>query len=417
MANTSPDLLAREILAACLEENRWRGRAFDALAVQCFAPDNAQKAGAALFGILVEALADRFDPRLCQLYTELFTELAGRAGLGWDTQELRSRYTRVRQPRKWSGDVAEVCVLSRVTLGADVVVTSVVLDALKQRFPQARLRLVGARKNYELFAADDRIDHILFEYPRASSVPERLASANTLQTLVDRPDTLVVDPDSRLTQLGLLPVCAEERYLFFESRCLGDDHAPLGDLTTEWVQQVFGISDVRPYIAPCGPVLDSEEVPSQPAITVSLGVGGNPAKRLSAEFEGELLRLLVRTGASILVDCGAGGEEAERAERAVAAAGAIPNQLMLWRGSFAGFSRQIARSRLYVGYDSAGQHVAAACSTPLLVVFAGEVCERMFQRWRPVGAGPTTVLRASKLDETELLRQAETAVRRALSLA
>ena len=35
-----------------------------------------------------------------------------------------------------------------------------------------------------------------------------------------------------------------------------------------------------------------------------------------------------------------------------------------WEGSFAGFAAIIAASRLYVGYDSAGQHVAAACGVP-----------------------------------------------------
>jgi ADP-heptose:LPS heptosyltransferase len=57
----------------------------------------------------------------------------------------------------------------------------------------------------------------------------------------------------------------------------------------------------------------------------------------------------------------------------------------VWAGSFAGFAERIAASHLYIGYDSAGQHVAAACGVPLISIFAGYPVERMFYRWRPVG--------------------------------
>ena len=38
---------------------------------------------------------------------------------------------------------------------------------------------------------------------------------------------------------------------------------------------------------------------------------------------------------------------------------------MMWEGSFAGFAAHIQKSKFYVGYDSAGGHVAAACGVPL----------------------------------------------------
>jgi len=43
-----------------------------------------------------------------------------------------------------------------------------------------------------------------------------LLAADALTTLGD--DTLIVDPDSRLTQLGLYPVAPDYRYFFFDSR-------------------------------------------------------------------------------------------------------------------------------------------------------------------------------------------------------
>jgi hypothetical protein len=210
--------------------------------------------------------------------------------------------------------------------------------------------------------------------------------------LLSQPDSIVIDPDSRLTQLGLLPVCAEENYYFFESRAYGGDgDQSLGALTRQWVAETFGVEDARAYIAP---------KPGPPAgITVSLGVGENTAKRVGGEFENGLLRALA--GPSTLVDKGAGGEEAER----VAAAGAGLD-LRYWDGAFAPFAAAIAGSRLYAGYDSAGQHVAAACGVPLVSVFAGFPAPRMFSRWRPTGPGHVQVVRVERgVDRADVLKR------------
>ena len=60
-----------------------------------------------------------------------------------------------------------------------------------------------------------------------------------------------------------------------------------------------------------------------------------------------------------------------------------PALLHVHDGSYASFASHIAQSSLYLGYDSAGQHVAAAAGVPLVSVFTGYVSERMFSRWRP----------------------------------
>jgi ADP-heptose:LPS heptosyltransferase len=114
-------------------------------------------------------------------------------------------------------------------------------------------------------------------------------------------------------------------------------------------------------------------------ITVSLGVGENAAKRLDDAQECELLRTLAETGASILVDKGGSTEERERVERAL-----LPG-MRTHDGAFAPFAAQIAKSKLFVGYDSAGGHVASASGVPLISIAKGFVSERMAARWRPNG--------------------------------
>ncbi len=359
MTSTSCSEIARDLLA--------RAIAGDAPAV--LPPALLDDAcGQALFGILAEGLADRFEPALCDVYADLFAP----ALPGADAQ----RYRRVRRPRAVTTEPRTVFVLSRVTLGADVAVTSVLLDAAKQRFPRAQIVFVGPQKNYQLFAADPRIAHAPVAY-RRGTLQERLAVRHDLEALLAGSGAIVIDSDSRLTQLGLLTVCPEDLYHLFESRGFGGaTDAPLPQLAAAWAEETFGIAGAKPYVALANPPAH------RGAIAVSLGVGENPAKRLPDPFEENLLALLAESGAEICIDKGAGGEEAARVERAAARSGV---RATFWDGSFAGFAAIIAAARLYVGYDSAGQHVAAAAGVPLVSIFAGFPALRMFQRWRPSG--------------------------------
>jgi hypothetical protein len=356
-----------------------------------------------------------------------------------------------------------VFVLSRVTLGADVAVTSVLLAAAKQRFPHAEIVFVGPRKNYELFAGDPRLRHADMAY-RRGGLRERLAVWDPLKALLAAPDSVVIDPDSRLTQLGLLPVCPEDAYHLFESRGYGrETDRSLPDLAAAWAAETFGVSGAKPYVAlsrishtppadvaralvpavsrlistrvragdemshaSVGMSADAagtsaratssdsntcEEVGLERSVAgghtaVSLGVGDNPAKRIPDPFEERLLALLASRSAALVIDKGAGGEEAARVDRAVQRSGV---QAAFWEGSFAGFAALIAASRLYVGYDSAGQHVAAACGVPLVAIFAGFAAPRMFHRWRPTGER-TTVIRVDRPDPLETLERVRAAI-------
>jgi ADP-heptose:LPS heptosyltransferase len=395
LASISCNERAASLLDSCL-----RGAAWPPELLRGLLGDDCSEA---LFRIVAEGLADRFEPSLCDIYAALFAEAIAPG----ESAALVERYRRVRIPRAVEGRPRRVFVLSRVTLGADVAVTSVILDAAKRRFPDAAVYLAGPRKNWELFAADPRIEHLPIEY-RRGTLRERLAAWPELRAAFAAPDSIVIDPDSRLTQLGLLPVCPEERYHFFESRAYtvdGDDDAALPELTRRWAAETFGIADAKAYAAP----LDWISEADTGIVTISLGVGENAAKRIPDPFEEELLKLLAQSGAPLRIDRGAGGEEAARVERAITRSGA---KVQTWNGSFAGFAALIARSKLYVGYDSAGQHVAAACGTPLISVFAGFSCPRMFSRWRPTGLGRIDVIRVDNPDPALVLDQIRRAINR-----
>ena len=378
MESTSADSQAQQLLEHCLAGMPYPEHLLDDLIIG----DSSR----ALFRIVVERLADLFEPRLCPVYADVFSEVIARRIPELHAEHLFARYERVRRPRKFERDAAKirnVFVLSRVTLGADVAITSIILDAAKKRFPGAQIYFAGPQKAWELFEADPKLQHIAIAYGRSGTLDDRLSVWQALRETVRKPWAIVIDPDSRLTQLGLLPICAEDDYYFFESRSYGGEgDESLPALTRRWVLETFGVAGAQPYIRTG---LTASEV----ATTVSFGVGENPAKRLPDPFEEEILRQLPRP---ILIDRGAGGEEADRVERAVARAG---EGVAMWDGSFAGFAAHIERSHLYVGYDSAGGHVAAACGVPLISIFTGFASERMFQRWRPTGSGPIHIVRLS----------------------
>ncbi len=346
-----------ELLDCCLRGETWPGELLNRAL--------AEQEGRAFLSIVVERLGDLFEPRLCQVYEELF-----RAVIGKVCPELKAR---VRQgPAR--GRPARACrmvyVLSRVTLGADVAVSSVLLDAAKRRYPGAEIVFVAPRKNYELFAGDPRIRHLDAPYARTGALRDRLQASASLWF----EDGIVLDPDSRLTQLGVISVCPEPNYFWFNSRMYGgqgNDRLP--DLAARWAREVLDVEDAQPYIAP----LPSDEQAAE--ITVSLGVGENPAKRISDNFERDLLAILVRTGCSVLVDEGGSEEESARVHAI------LPPGARTHRGAFAPFAARIARSRLFVGYDSAAGHVASACGVPQIAIMNGFVSERMLARWRPLG--------------------------------
>ena len=396
MQSTSCKEIAQRVLEQCIAGKPPKALPYALIEEPC---------SAALFSVLVEGLADRFEPALCDAYARLFSQAIAHV-TGEEAGRIVSRYEYVRRVRPVISEPKTVVVLSRITLGADVAVTSVMLAAAKQRFPNARLIFAGPRKNYELFAADPAVEHATIDYPRGS-LRERVAAAQRLQELAADTGCLVIDPDSRLTQSGLLAVCAEEQYRFFESRgyCPETD-SPLPVLASRWAAETLCVSGAKPYVALTG------SLERKPRIAVSLGVGENMAKRIEDPFEERLLALLAALGLPIVVDKGAGGAEAERVEQAVARSGA---KVEYWKGSFAGFASIIAGSSLYVGYDSAGQHVAAACGIPSVVIFAGFPAPRMFDRWRP-SAAASQVIRIDDPEPARVLAHVSAALERATNI-
>jgi ADP-heptose:LPS heptosyltransferase len=421
----------------------------------------------ALFPGLIERLNDSFDPAACDLYDRIFAQVIdyyrrfpqarlpqarefdeALRGFGlMNEADLLARKSSILNPRSSILDpqssILKVLLLSRVTIGADVAVTSVIIAKLRALLPRAEFVLLGPAKLRELFGGDGRVRIREIKYERGGGALSRLMSwIDVVEAARDEisglqaDEFLLIDPDSRLTQLGLLPLLEDERkYLFFESRSYQvlqdiDESNPqsqspnpqsIGQLASCWANEVFGVTgETFPYVALPDEhrnfglrVVEKLRRAGASRITaVSLGVGGNQSKRVSEEFEIGLVNQLINES-TLILDKGATGEEREQiniivaklraAGRAVVEidesgrSGAISREkieadAVTWDGGIGAFAGLIAASDRYVGYDSAGQHIAAALGVPTLTIFVNSSSPTFAERWRPYGPGNIEVL-------------------------
>ena len=296
----------------------------------------------ALFQDVVEPLCDVFDPGAAADYERAFAQVIQLArrdprlgdldreldalGLGDEDALLaRSAEGTSLEPLVEPGRLRLLLVPSRVTLGADVAVTRLVLDGALSACPRAEAVLLGPRASAMILRGRPRARHMGVGYGRGGLLAERLGAWTELRQAVRAltaglgpRDWLLLDPDSRLTQLGLLVPAPAERHRRFPSRTLGSDGgATLGRLARDWTARVLG--------AAAGSELELEQGAAAwaraarghgaPVIAVSFGTGGNARKRVADPFERGLLAWLCGQGWRVLLARGAAPEEVDATRR------------------------------------------------------------------------------------------------------
>ena len=199
-----------------------------------------------------------------------------------------------------------------------------------------------------------------------------------------------------LIVLGLLPLVENDHnYFFFESRSYPGDgkSKSIGQLAAHWAGKLIGSDEPAfPFVALSREYSDfgqriAEQLRAETfcnrIVAISFGVGGNQNKRVSDHFEERLIRYLL-TNSKVILDKGTSAEERDQINRIVAGVralgktvvefneenkAAISDQtnrnwlqadVVTWDGSIGAFAGLIAASDQYIGYDSAGQHIAAA---------------------------------------------------------
>ena len=410
-------------------------------------------AARALFSIIIERLCDDFEDLQTETYNRVMAQiisycrkLRGAKELDrylrefqvYTRDDLLTRINKIRMDSKVLSNkrnVAKILLLSRVTIGADVAVTSIIIQRLAQLFPSAELVLIGGSKLDEIYGGNSsiRLSHVA--YNRKGGLLGRLSSWQTVLNIIDRElatcpleNTILIDPDSRLSQLGVLPIIDLDHYFFFDSRSAVSfsDNLSMAQLTNAWLNQITGEEDFCPSMV--WPVASNLQKAAQlyaklksngarKVITLNFGVGGNPRKKVGARLEQDLLlNLLQEPGTVILLDKGFGDEELQSSNallaRIKASGYAIHNAAFdegldskLNRGVIGLQTRIgeiaaiIANSDEYIGYDSACQHIAAALKTPCLTVFAGSNNMRFIRRWSAFGSNTCKIVHVDTLSD------------------
>lgn len=424
------------------QEGLYEGKYIDLLCEMAtyFSDTNLNSiAASALFEIIVEKLCDDFEYFPLETYSRVMSQIISNcrkvpAGAALDRRlsqfgihsfEQLYHRTNLLHTQKYSYHINKtsnrIILLSRVTIGADVAILSVMIQRLMRIFPEAEIVIIGSNKLTGVFGGNPRIRIRQLSYSRHGGLFERFISWHEALEIIaeeippdEEQNALLIDPDSRICQLGVLPLTHRDNYLFFNSRdrITSPKNACMAELTNHWMDSVFGISDfcyptvwIPPSIlTKAGKKTDSlRSSGCKSIIAINFGVGENPRKRVGVEFERNLLREILRNPHSIIIlDKGFGQDETLRCAQL---ATAIRNEgfktidisfgnsaplnlshgLVTVQCDIGEMAALITESDEFIGYDSACQHIAAATGTATVTVFAGTNNINFIHRWAACG--------------------------------
>jgi ADP-heptose:LPS heptosyltransferase len=416
-------------------------------------PELARPAARVLFTHVIERLCDEFEELQTEAYNRVMALVIGfcrrlpegreldrrlRGFAIHSEQDLLGRVAAIRSNHRRLGPhdpIRRVLLLSRVTIGADVAITSVIVQRLRHAFPAAEMVLVGGSNLRQVYGGNPALRFAEVAYDRGGGLLERLATWHAVLKVVEREtagtppeETLLVDPDSRLSQLGVLPLIDIDRYLFFSSRSAISPERimTMAEFCNAWLDNLLGetrLTYPRLWLPPAATAQAHAACRRLKAdgarrvITVNFGVGGNARKRVGAVLEQKLvLALLKEPQTVILLDLGSGPDEERQARRLLQAvaeqgyatgeAGFAPelSPALSWgaivvRSGIGEMAAIVAASDEYIGYDSAGQHIAAAAGTPCVTIFAGSNNMRFIRRWRAFGKNHCQIVHVDTLND------------------
>ncbi len=329
-------------------------------------------------------------------------------------EQLLARQQRCRDMRAIAAPerIQKIFILSRITIGADVAIISPILQRLKQTMPGAKIIILGPRHLEQIFHGQGRV--LSCQYQRNSLLEQRLSYWPHLHAQIKQEcrglqsnEILLLDADSRLSQLGLLPLIAEEATYTLASRHDQAQPQRLADICNCWLDSLLPGStpSVSRFWLAAGQIAKAHAFFKQFRqntfkIVINFGVGGDDNKRLADPFEEQLINtLLALDNTLVLLDSGT--ENTEQLRISILRTKAAKNYpsalvqeteytpppfqygLLQYVGSIGSLAALIEQADLFIGYDSCCQHLATATKTPAIICFAGAANERFSQRWQP----------------------------------
>lgn len=397
--------------------------------------DLAQEASASLYGKIILPLCDDFTSHGVDVANRVLTSMIltfcntpqGKEARQilhdfqlTDQESFLARYQKLLIPNPLSQEkrrlVKKVFILSRVSLGADIAITSIIISRVKKALPHAKICLVGPNHLHHLFYNND-LHYLEIPFSREGSLLHKMAAWPRLYHLIAKESSdltaqeiLLFDPDTRLSQLGLVPLTSSSSTHYLCSRKDQAENLSQTAISNNWLDQIFpDIPACSPYFSINPDLLAQCRLFSDHfrktifKIIINFGVAHDTNKRLSDPFEEELLAALLRLKHTLVIlDSGKGENEENMAKRLVAKMAergyntaelserqlteteiSFQHGLVRFSGKIDAMAGLIKSCDLYIGYDSCGQHVATATETPSIICFTGAANKRFLGRWQP----------------------------------
>jgi ADP-heptose:LPS heptosyltransferase len=299
---------------------------------------------------------------------------------------------------------------------------------LRKSFPLATIVLIGPAHLAAMFPELDNIRARPFIYKNDGGLIDKMTSWPPLHKMIhaesrhDEPGSvLLFDPDTRMSQLGILPLLPDDSTCYFPSRlwqAKSGVHANLSILTNNWLNIILSESETEtPYL-----ILHNEghgynafcrklKAHGSFVIMINFGVGNDFRKKISGDFEEKLLfKLAQEPGNIIILDSGRGKIETQRVQYLLKKAKEqgintatldedqittadikLNNGLIIFKGSLDALGKMISAADCFIGYDSCGQHLAAATGSSAAIIFAGAPSRRFIEHWAPISDNIETI--------------------------
>ncbi|MEJ2286907.1 MAG: hypothetical protein P8X85_25355 [Desulfobacterales bacterium] len=197
--------IAHSFMDAYLKDCHYEEGYIDLLCEMTTFSENTQLTGIAaraLFRIIIESLCDDFEDLQTETYNRVMAQLISycrRLPSGQELdrclnafaisnrQDLLKRMQSIRMDGKnliHQKNVKKILLLSRVTIGADVAITSIIIQRLARLYPDAELVIIGGSKLDEIYGGNSRIRLQTVDYNRQGGLIERLSSWQLVLNIV-----------------------------------------------------------------------------------------------------------------------------------------------------------------------------------------------------------------------------------------
>jgi len=369
--------------------------------------------------------------------------------------ELRAQKKQLTQSE--INKIKKIIILSRGTIGAEILAAGVLFPPLIEHFKEAELIFVdscGAGNqifNHPRIKLVDKFvnkdgEELSLKWSRKSlpilerlEYPAILSEFISIETNNLSPEEyIIIDADTRLSQTGAMPLSKNNHY-FIDTVAERDDYEDnrsIATICSDYIGQLLNAPSIhypQIYLSEGDKKIAQDTwnclgFNRRKIVLVSF-TSGFESKTLSPNFEKRLINKLIELGITPLIErspdinedkknVGLVNYMKENGKEVIEIDLNKPLNLLDNKTEAAIYTFQskvgplaalIEKSNLVISYDSKNQHISAALSTPFITIFTGHINNLFLKRWTPISKNFSRIVEVQKKGnyEDEALKNTE----------